>query len=237
MKSLFQATLACGFLAVLAGCAGVPEIPYDKSAANVHVIGLPTPVFSPDASVMLASDPGQSFGLVGALVDLSLQAQRDKEFKALIVGERFNAADEFRNDLTADLEKKGYTIVPIPVVRDKVDLLPQMPASPKPVDAYLDVAVYGYGYVAAGIGSETPYRPYLTLRCKLLRASDGAVLMQDAVMLNNPFPNNMKAVSLSPIPEYQFVTMSDLKADPHRTVEGLRSSVAQVASSVAGLMQ
>ena len=131
-----SATLACGFLFVLAGCAGVPEIPYDRTTAKVQVIGLPTPVFSPDASVALASDPGQSFGLVGALVDLSLQAQRDKEFRQAISGEHFSASDEFKGALVADLEKNGYTVVPIPVVRDQVDLLPKLPESPRPVDAF-----------------------------------------------------------------------------------------------------
>lgn len=237
MKGRIETTLVCGFLFVLAGCTGVPEIPYDRSAAQVHTIGVPTPAFATEPTIVLASDIGQSFGLVGALVDAGLQARRDKEFQASTAEERFNAPEEFRADLTAALQKDGYIVVPVPVERSKIDLLSGLPSSPQPVDAYLDVAVYGYGYIAAGIGNDTPYRPYLTLRCKLLRASDGAVLMQDGVMLNNPAPNNIKGVSLAPFPEYLFETSSTLAGEPHRAIEGLRKSLAQVASTVASLIQ
>ena len=183
MRGLYRCVPVIGALFVLSACATTPEIPFVQTADNIHTIGLTTPGFPDGASVVLASDMGQSFGLIGALVDASMQSNRDSTFKDIVTKQNFVASDQFSQDLTAALTKDGYAVVPIAVARKDSGLLKELPAAPQPVDAYLDVAVMNYGYVAAGIGDNTPYRPFLMLQCKLIRASDKTVLMQDKIDL------------------------------------------------------
>ena len=84
MKALrvVAATLAAAVM--LAGCAGQPEIPYDRAAkAQIKKIGIVTPVFA-EPSVILLNSVGSSFGLIGALADSSMQSNRDAKFKTLL---------------------------------------------------------------------------------------------------------------------------------------------------------
>jgi hypothetical protein len=228
----------------LAACSTVPEVPYDRTASAVHKIGLVTPSFPTDARVVLASDVGQSFGLVGALVDASLQSKRESTFKTLMATQSFVAQDRFVGALEDALRKDGYEVVRIPAPRDKTDFLKEYPAPSEPVDAYLDVVVGDYGYVAAGIGKSTPYRPTLGLGCKLVRASDSAVLMEDLVKLNPvelPDPLGLrkapKQVTLSADPAYEFPTFDDLSANGKKAADGLDGAFAEATQSVATLLK
>jgi len=237
MRGIARSALVFGFLVILSGCAGTPEIPYDHSTANVHTIGLPTPGFPSDASVVLASDVGQSFGLIGALVDAGMQSSRDSQFKDLLAKQNYTASNQFTQSLTAAMQQHGYTVVPIAVERKDSGLLKDMPPAPQPVDAYLDISVFSYGYIAAGIQDAAPYRPFMVLQCKLIKASDNSVLMQDRIDLNPVLPSNSKEVTLSPAPEYQFANFDTLMAQPDRAAEGLQTSVVQVATNLGNLMQ
>src|SRR5438105_4127799 len=145
MRSFRLVTL-CALALCLSACA-TAEIPFDKTSAGIQRIGLLTPGFPSGPSVVLASDPGQSFGLVGAIVDAGLQSNRDSRFKAILISNGFEPLSGFWDDLVAELQKDGYALTPIPASRDRSDFLKQLPPASAPVDAYLDVAVDNYGYM------------------------------------------------------------------------------------------
>ena len=235
MKYL-QLAIVFSALIVLAGCAGAPEIPYDSSTAKIQTIGLPSPSLPQDAQVVLASSVGQSFGLVGGLIDAAMQSKRDSEFKAIMQAQHFTAKGQLVTDLTKDLEDKGFTVVPYEVGRTKAEFLPSYPPAPQKVDAYLDIVVVGYGYLAAGIGHDTPYRPYVIMNCKLVRATDSSVLMQDSITLNSLFPAKQQ-ITLSPDPSYAFATFDDLTAAPSKATAGVDSAMAETSKTVGGLLQ
>ena len=70
---------------VLSACASKPEIPFDRATAGaIKTIAVVPPAMPDDGSVVLASTVGQSFGLVGALVDAGMAANRDSHFKDLL---------------------------------------------------------------------------------------------------------------------------------------------------------
>jgi hypothetical protein len=237
-------TSVAGLLAlglVLSGCATLPEIPYDRqTAGEIKTIGVLTPRFPDDAHVVLATTVGQSFGLIGALVDAGMQAERDNAFEAMLKPAHFSAHDEFMARLTHGLEAEGYTLSTVDVPRPKTDFLKPYPTG-HAVDAYLDVVVLGYGYIAAGIGDATPYRPYFSLKVRLVRASDSAVLMQDVVVYN---PYNIQggaqgahAVTVSPDPQYVFVDFKTFKANPDRAIKGMQDAVDKSADAAAALLR
>ena len=226
-----------GFAVALSGCAHTPEIPYDHATANIHTIGLPTPGFQSTPSVVLASDMGQSFGLIGAAIDAGLQADRDAKFQDILNQQKLSVPDEFSQDIETMLSQHGYKVVQIPVTRKNGILLKDMPAAPEPVDAYLDISVFDYGYIAAGIRDKTPYRPFMILQCKLVKASDGSVLMQDKIELNPVGKSRDKEITLTPNPDYQFAEFDTLTSHPDKATEGLRESVKQVTTSLGNLLQ
>ena len=64
-----------------------------------------------------------------------------------------------------NLEAEGYTVSMVAFQRQGSDFAGSYPVGSEPkVDAYLDLVVTGYGYIAAGIGNSTPYRPICQLR-------------------------------------------------------------------------
>ena len=236
MRKYLRVVAAFCVLIGLSGCAGMPEIPYDSSTAKVQTIGFPSPAFPDDPQVVLASSVGQSFGLVGGLIDAAMQSKRDSDFEALMQAQHFAAKGQFIADLTEALKAKGFTVVPYQAARPKAEFLTSYPAAPQKVDAYLDVVVSGYGYLAAGIGQDTPYRPYVIMKCKLVRASDSSVLMQDSITLNAIFPAKQQ-ITLSPNPAYAFATFDDLTAAPSEATAGVQSAMAQTSHTVGGLLQ
>jgi len=232
MRIVVWAALAALGLA-LAGCAA-PEIPLDKvTASQVKTIGLVTPRFPNGPDVILASSIGQSFGLVGALIDAGLKATRDSQFQSLLQTQNFSEPDIFTQRLTDGLKSEGYNVVALPVARDQPDFLHQYP--PAQVDAYFDVVVAGYGYLSAGIGSSLPYRPFILVRARLVKAQDSSVLMQDAVLYNN-FGNLKNVITIPADGTTGFPDFSALVADPPNAIKGMQTATDKTTETVGKLL-
>jgi hypothetical protein len=236
MLKTLKAAAALAAVLTLAACAGT-EIPFDRSTAGVRTIGVLTPDVPAKPSAVLASDIGQSFGLIGALADAAMQARRDDKLFAIMIAHQFVAGTSLGNDLVAALRSHGYEAKLVPVARDKSGFLKTYPTEPG-VDAFLDVSAFaaGYGYVAAGIGSTQPYRPFVWLNVKLVHAGDNAVLMQDTIMYN-AINANSKWITISPDPAYQFADFDTLVANPDQTVAGENASLQQTANQIGMLVR
>jgi len=226
------------FAAIGLGACAAPEIPFDRSTApDVKTIGMITPIFPKQPTVWLASSVGQSFGLIGALVDAGLQGEREKKFQTVLVGHNYVAQDAFTDGLVASLQAQGYVVVQVPLARDKNDFAKKYPpADETKVDAYLDTVTLAYGYIAAGISSSNPYRPSVVTKVKLVRARDSSVLMQDLVFYN-PVNNPKKIVTIAPDPAYQFPDFDSLMANQDQAVEGLRVAIKQTTQTISALMK
>lgn len=230
--------LAAWAASFLAACALQP-IPYDKqTAGEIKTIGVVTPHIPSQPAVILATSVGQSFGLIGGLVDAAMQESRQTKFKAAIEPHNFSPQDACLTEVTARLEELGYSVVMVPVERPSQDFLKTYPPENEPkVDAYLDL-VLSYGYVAAGIGS-TPYRPVVYVTARLVRASDASVLMQDAVSYNRvgPYAANSKALTIPPDPAYSFANFDRLVGDPATAVQGMEISITQSVKPIGQLLK
>jgi len=236
MRRYFRALAAAG--ALFLGACAAPEIPFDRTHENqIQHIGVVTPQFPSGAHVILASTVGQSFGLIGALIDAGLQQSRDSRFKTILEQQSFSAQDVFLAKLTSSLESEGYVVSTISFQRQGSDFATRYPLEAEPkVDAYLDLIVTGYGYIAAGIGNSTPYRPICQVRARLVSAKDNSVLMQDLVTYN-PYGRADHMVTIAPDPAVQYTTFDQLSADPAGSVKGLQSAIEQTADTVGKLLQ
>lgn len=231
---------AAAVATLFAGCAAQPEIPFDKSAnANIHTIGVVTPAMPDKPNIWLASDVGQSFGLIGALVDVSLQDARNRKVWAMLESRGVDPKDKFVDAIQASLKAQGYDAKLVAVPRKEGEVLKTYPTPAESgADAYLDINVVNYGYVAAGIGKSTPYRPFVYLNCKLVRASDSAVLMQDAIFYDPVAPFGQgKNVSLSPDPAYTFIDFDAMEAKPDQVVSGIDASMHTTTDALGRLLR
>jgi hypothetical protein len=237
MKLIKFGTMFAALL-TLAACAGQPEIPYDRTAAASNkTIGLLTPGWPSGPSSFLASNVGQSFGLVGALVNAGIQTGRESDLQLILTEQKVDTNLTFVTALTANLQAKGFTVVPLAADAKRAATLKKYPAAgANNVDSYLDVAVTNYGYLAAGIGSSNPYRPWCVANVKLIRASDSAVLMQDIVNYNS-WIDVKNIVKLSPDPEYAFPGWTDAKAAPEKTARGVVVAAKTTADAIGDLLK
>lgn len=241
MIAFARLSAALTALLMLAACAAKPAIPFDSTSANkVRTIGILTPDMPSGPTAILASTPGQSFGLIGALVDAGMQSSRDSDLEKVLNGKQFVVHDRLMSGVTASLEVQGYTVKQVAVTRtERGQFLKTYPVSnTENVDAYLDIVLFRYGYGAAGIAASTPYRPAVETKVRLVSAKDSSVLMEDVIFYNRIFTaietNN---VTIAPDPAYSFPGFSDLTGDPDRAVEGLDIAFSKSTEAVAMLLR
>lgn len=235
--------ITIGSLLLLTACVTPPKpIPFDAaSGPKVKTIGLLTSAMPERAEANLATSVGQSFGLIGALVDASLKANRDDKFNALLQSQNFDAQTQWTQTLKADLEAEGFQVVLVPIMReDKSDFLKSyfVPMSSPAPDALLDTVTLTYGYIAAGIKGSTPYRPYMYTKVKLVDPKDASTLMQDEVIYN-PLSGGaaLSNVTIAPDPAYSYSDFDLLVANPAETRKGVDDSFAKSAQAIAQLLK
>jgi hypothetical protein len=238
MIRFFRVGAVLPLVLFLAGCAAKPAIPFDRaSAPDIKTIGIVSPSMAPLPAAHLASNVGMHFGILGELVEMSMESDRQKKLAAILGQEQFNAESVFADRLAASLKARGYRVVMVPAKRDKAEFLESYtPGEGDKVDAYLDVVVAGYGYMAAGRADSEPWRPAVVSRCQLVGANGTPVLMQDRVSYN-PLNGGRQEVSLSPDPNFAFTNFDDLTGAPAKAAQGLQVALGQTADAIASLLR
>jgi hypothetical protein len=239
MRFTKTAALLAAVVLTLAGCATAPpEIPYDRTTSGtVHTIGVLSEGYPTGPSAILAANIGAGFGLIGGITESIMRSNRESSLRDIMASQNFRFEDEFNGTLVASLAAKGYQVVTVPVTRENGKQLDKYPDQfGVAADAYLDIAVYGYGYIAAAIADSAPYRPFMSARVRLIRASDKSVLMQD-IVIYNPYNNPKNAVTISADPAYSYTTFDLLEGDRTGTVTGLKLAADQSADAVANLLR
>ncbi len=224
---------------LLVGCQSYKSVPFERSA-EIRRIGLPTPAAPDRPEAMLASSVGQSFGLVGALIDAGMASERASSLDRILAAEGFEAQEEMSRALVAALEARGYEVVLLEAERaPEPGYLEAYPKASPPVDAYLDVVVEAYGFAAAGIHASTPYRPYVYTANRLV-APGGRVLMEDHVVYNHIERGGLvetQQVTVAPEAGYQYATFDGLTANAGVAVEGLDKAFDKTAETIGTLLQ
>ena len=230
--------LAATVMLFVAGCTSKPSVPFDSSSAHtIKTIGLLTPGAPNGPRAILATTVGQSFGLIGAMIDAGMQESRESDLKSLLAAQNYDASGLYLANLKKALEARGYKVVDVPMMRTSESGLKKdyLSVSAPNVDAYLDTAYY-YGYISAGVIGAAPYRPFVYTDCRLVKASDMTVMMEDSVFYNAL--NSPKGrVTLAPDPAYVFPDFADITSNPKKVAEGLDVAIKASTDAVGQLMQ
>lgn len=233
---MFKRVLVAAMAMTVAACAS-PYVatPYDRSTASVQSIALLDDSVPEKAIAYEAASVGGNFGLIGALVDAGIQAERQGAVNEALNGLGFDAESTLEARVIAALGQQGYTAAPLAGPdRAKRDFLEIYPDAPAGLDGYLDIAVTQYGYMSSGAGQ--PFRPTVVAKVKLVKASDGSTLMEN-IIFYNPLNAVEGVVTLPPNPDYEFKNRAALLEDPDRLAGGIEDALNQVADTAARLLR
>jgi hypothetical protein len=224
-----------GALCVSACATPYVATPYDRETAMVDSMVIVDDAVPEKAIAYEVASVGSNFGLIGALVDAGIQAERQGAVNEALTTVSFDAEGELERLLMREIGEEGYTVALLPgQARTKRDWLPAHSGAAEGVDAYLDVAVMEYGYMSPGAGQ--PFRPYVWAKVKLVRAGDGALLMENQIVYN-PLNVIEGVITIPPNPEFFFNNRSALLEDPNRLAAGIEDALERVAATSAQLLR
>ena len=221
---------------LLAACASVTSIPYDRTAAGINSIAILEPQMPEKATVYEAADLGMSFGLIGALIDSGIQSNRQKKLADVVEANNFSAKDVLIHAVDEALQARGYSFVAVPVERTKDDFMATYPDAPDGSQALLDLVVVEYGYLKAGAGKNAKWRPHVLLKARLVRASDKAVLMESWFNYN-PVNKTKGMVTVAPDPNFGYEDVDELIAGQTETLNGIQQAFAKTTDAMGTLLQ
>ena len=221
-----------------AGCAS-PYVatPYDRASANVRTITVIDDAAEDDAVAYEVASMGSNFGLIGALVDAGIQAERKSAVNKALDSVNFDGEAVFEQRLASRLVSEGYEVTTrTGPARAKRDFIVAYPTADGVVDAYLDVVVGHHGYLSAG--AFQPFRPSASAQVRLVSAADPSkILMDNRIVYNGMTAANAGAITLTPNPAYEFKNREELLADPARMAAGIEDALNQVADTAAQLLR
>lgn len=227
---------------ILSGCAtSLPRQSYNREAnAAVKRIRV-LPMQETEMRTFVLHNPGYSFGLVGALIAEANQAPKTDWLRAQVRSEGFDYANAFRERLTQALQAKESTLLwpesliqdpKNKVSRDRWGLHSRYQPSDE-ADAQLDLAFQFTGYLAAGVGDSSPYRPTVELTARLVSADGQRVLMSDQIVYNSVFPGSNGGITITPDASHAYEDFDAVRAAGKEAVAGLRKGFEAVADELA----
>ncbi len=222
-------------LAGMAACTTFPTQEYNKDAnSGVHVIAI-APIGMPDRpQVVIINAVGNSFGLIGALVEATRASNASKEAATALQTGNFAYKTYLPAEIDSGMKAGGFETIVLPGTRTGADaekFLATLPPAPG-ADALLDIYVTFIGYAAAG--ASTPYHPAVHVEARLTDLRTQRVLFADQVYYNNFTPvAAKKAISIEPDPKFAFADRAAMVAAPAEVSRELREACGAVAAELA----
>lgn len=223
----------------LDACSSFPTQAYNKSAnKNIHTIAI-APIGMPDKpQVIIVNAVGNSFGLVGGIVEATRAAAASNEAVAELSAGQLDYKSYLPQKIAESLKAAGFDVQTIPGNRPgsaSTKFLTDLPGD-KSSDAVLDVYVTFLGYAAAD--AKTPYHPTLHLEARLVDTKTNKILFCDQVYYNNYMPRAAKsAISIEPDPTSTFDDRAAMKLAAANVAAGLRVAIDADANELAKQLQ
>jgi hypothetical protein len=219
---------ACLALFLVAGCATkLPSVPFDRAAGNVKTIAFVTPAIAakPTLFSLAPVSPLGVFGVLGGLGDESIQKEHAEHFAEILASHGFSPRPILITGITQALKAKGFSVTLVDTDRPAPDFLAQYPSGASTgSDAYLDVVLVNYGYF--GTTALAPYRPIVGMKFRLVRASDGKVLML------GHFGYSVMGSDTHPPEAYDYDHYDDFSSDQERSIKGIEDGLGKAAEAV-----
>lgn len=233
-----KAVLGLSAALLLSACvAPYVATPYDRATAGVQTIAIIDDPAEERAIAYEVASMGSNFGLIGALVDAGIQAERQGAVNKALDSVEFDGENAFETRLASRLRASGYEVVQRDgPARTKREFLVRYPTPQGETDAYLDVVMAQYGYLSAG--AFQPFRPTAAAQVRLVSAADPTkVLMDNRIVYNGMYTTDAGVITLSPNPAYEFQNREQLLADPAKMAAGIEDALNAVADTAAQLLQ
>jgi hypothetical protein len=178
---------------------------------------------------------GSNFGLIGALISAGVENSRESAIEAALATVSFDGEADLERALVDALQANGVqSAVSSGAKRTERTFLVKYPTAEGGAQAHLDLVATQYGYVSAGHGQ--PWRPTADVQVRLVSLDGKKVLLENRIAYNvMGAPNGV--ITIAPDPEFTFNNREEMKANPDRLANGLRSAFRQVASTAAGLLR
>lgn len=247
MSSFFRIAAVAAALLAVAGCAkpSKPIIPFDRmSGPEIKTIGVISPEIPGRPAVVLASTVGQTIGaghpllaLIAIAVDATMQSNREDDLEEILIAEKFNAQEKWQEKIRTELEAQNFAVEFISVAREKKGKFQKKYPQSAKVDAFLDIKIPYYGYIAVDTSDRTPYRPAMKSNIRLVRKSDSAVLMEDTIFygaLQNQ--TSVQNVTIAPHTMDRFTDFDDLTRDPKKAVAYIETGFDRSANAIGRLL-
>lgn len=209
--------------------------PYAAGPAPITQIAIIDDSLPEGVSAVEVASVGSNFGLIGALIDAGVRDSREDAIDAALATVSFDAETDLETALIDAFRANGVqSAVAAESRRPDRKFLVQYPSAQGNAQAYLDLVAVRYGYTSAGSGQ--PWRPTADIMVRLVSAQDSRVLMENRIAYNvMGAPNGV--ITIAPDPEFTFNNREEMRTNPDRLANGLRSAFRQVASTAAGLMR
>lgn len=219
-------------IALLGACAQQPKKQaFNREAAtkiNVVVVTQWPNEQQHDARIL--AHPGQSFGLIGALIETADGASKIARLTAAVDPAQTRLRERFSVVLRKRLEAAGYTtrlaVLPTGTKDEQLLAVAKQQADG---DAFLRVGLSS-GYLAAG--PTTDYFPHLNVSVRAIDSTSGSTLYEEAFTYGLPMPAS-NSVHLASDSRYRFASMDALASDPQRAREGWFGGLDAIAAQVA----
>ncbi len=226
-----------GALALGACASPYVATPYDRGGAGVRRIVVIDDSAPESAVAYEVASMGSNFGLIGALVDVGIQAERRAAVNKALEGADFDGEASFERRLLSRLTAEGYQVaVREGPQREKRAFTVTYPTADGAADAYLDVVIAHYGYLSAG--AFQPFRPSVGAQVRLVSAADPSkILMDNRIVYNGMAGADASVITISPNPAFEFNNRGELLADPARMAAGIEDALNQVADTAAQLLR
>ncbi len=212
------------------GCANIPKQAYNKEANHaIRQITVIEPAAEPDYAVVNLGHPGNSFGLIGALVASGQISAKTTEFSNALRARGFDLSAEFRSALIAELERGGYSVQLQKVPRSKVAFLPKYDRVPPGSQAILDTTVSA-GYYCAASNSE--YIPTVRSSVRMVKPDGKQILYQEQLTYGYE-AGGQSAIAFPAEEKYFFDDFDAISAKLDLALEGLRTGIPLIAKQIA----
>lgn len=209
--------------------------PYERASNNIHRIAIADDSVPPKLTAWEVASAGSNFGLIGALVDAGIQSDREHDMTEALATVNFDAEATLEQRLIATLGEEGYEAAVAPGSdREHRVFLTTYSGAPEGTEAYLDIVVTNYGYIAAGVGQ--PWRPTAEALVRLVRASDNTTLMENQISYNAMYVRQ-GVITITANPEFAFHNREAMTENPAMLAAGLADAFNQIADTAARLLQ
>jgi hypothetical protein len=239
MKSSLVGVLA-GLALLFVGCISYPrqafKTPSQSPIAQIAVVS----ILQPEQIRVIDRDgTGNAFGLIGAAVESSVEAQRTEGLKQRAGDIRALVAEDLSHAVESELKKQGYAVSIAdqqPETVDAADFAYDYSTIATPADAVLHVwfldVLEGGSVSYVWDQTSKAFRPNVVVCARLVNRKDNSQLYFQAFVYGRNY--QVENIEYLPFSErYAFSDYDTLVSKSELASEGLRQAVTEIGSRIA----